>query len=542
MNVAKFEFKIQNATYPACINFKDDSTLELSVQRFPVDFRIVTNYQTQTKYESQDECLNLAYDSALQELKFAISIQDSSRLGKAYIQSCCQTIETILENMQAHSSLICSRLERLSVLGKFSIKTLTHSQATLKIPMSSGDCFLTTKMDSNKKLQVVCKPSLLTTQLLDYYYAMKVDFSYEELIESICVNAEFQVILDDVLFKMGSYINKPYVRGSYKLSGLSCIPNSFQEIQICYKKEFLISLLVRKEPTTYEILDIGNLCSNVSPIENFVHCVHHAVTLNKLPNNVSTAPGSEKVYQLLELYKPIHVHNSLVFILNYMIVVFTLEKSIQTLKESSEKIGYGTPNLKKDCLQKKVLLSEIGKFKFDICLKPYPIPDSDFLDITIDLEVKNATDKEKPRLLSFREVFQRYYKQKVLPLYKAYAQVLFGFLKSLLSPPGTYTMLKDLMEVEYSQELSIEVVWSSFGVHKQEINVPVRLWFKNNFIDLTFEIKCQTNQSYAHISVKELSPSFSVNFRNASNPVEILRHLSSFQFHDVKKHLRTPGN
>ena len=247
---AQFDILVKNARYSSYLALENNS-ITLTVQDYPCEFIPIENSHPVNEYSIKVKKYPLKYNSVRKTLTLSFDDGGSSAVSMNAMYSYTKILETFLENFSIHSQLISKKLpaviKSLASQYSFNIVSLTHESSETLLKTQAGNSVLikTSVADGGNHrigIKVETVPKLLTTSLVDMHSQMTADICLEDLYrviynQSLALTADFQITLDEVLGIIASHASMEYETGSYQASGFVCIPNSYYEIHISYRKQ-----------------------------------------------------------------------------------------------------------------------------------------------------------------------------------------------------------------------------------------------------------------------------------------------------------------
>ncbi|CAG9315215.1 unnamed protein product [Blepharisma stoltei] len=553
MQEIDFKCLFQNATYPAKASIQFSNCLNVQISEVPSGFSPFENSSQSETYTITNPVYQLIYDKPSETLTFIFNLKEMHKLGKALMQEIANTIEQKINQINFHSVLISNRIEQvvqeLSNYFNISMQTLTHESSTVLIKTSNKEISLTTKIINNRdgpnkegipQPALIAHPSLLTAQLYEIYWYMRCPVNLSEIYRSLCLSAEFQLILDECLSDFAHLAGKNYVPYSYQAAGFKCMANSFDEVKICYMNVHMVSIRIQSFSTTLEIADMGLIYPKLKPIHKFAECLHHLVTKTledpdlKGYSNTIKIGDKEPLYQTLELHKPQHVKRALSFILNFIASMHALLSSMIFLNRNINELFPGAQVVKQGALEAAAILSRIGEFRFNFKIK---LSNSEtqhgyIVNLVLDIEAVPKKDIERQRLESMRFIYIEYFRQKILNVYKVIPEVLNGFLMSFLTPVHLLKQITDLMEEELKSN-SFEILWHNFDAKQERVDFSVRIWKGTRYLDIKISI-----DGRAPKITTNLKADFLVNIVSSQpTSLQIIQSLLTYSFEEIKSKL-----
>lgn len=545
MRKIDFHCLLTNASLPASVVLLKDYIV-VEIHEFHCDFAVVDLEVPMENYSVQTSGVTIDYSTAESCLKLKFSLKEMIIMGKSYFHELSATVEKLINTLIFHSNVISSQIssviQELSEQYQISLKTLTHETSEVTIQTRSfGKVNLKTYV-KNSNLIAISSP-LLTSRMFEHYFDMKRPLDLKEVYENLVISAEFQMILDDSLREFSLQALKPYTSGSYSMSGIVCVPNFYNEIHLCYMKEMMVSIRTVTFPYTLEILDLAFFNTNLKKIRKFDGCLHHAMTkalkdpeLVGFKNTVNPV-GVGDNYQVLELYKPEHVKNALLFILNYIHLNYLFESCKCAIDETIKTLG---KTITKSVFIYKMLdlrleLTNLDDYRYNIILKMKSSASD--LEVDLDIEPVPRRPSENEKLERWKKVYVSYFNSVIKSFCKGTPELLVSFCKLLMVPIGVLGLIIDLLEEELHKRLNIEFVWQSLRVRNDSCRFNVKVWdILNKSVDVTFIIREGKDLRETHTN---LDPNFAALFNQKdSSPLEIMNCVCGKRLDELKfRHL-----
>lgn len=548
MQEVSFKCLFQNACYPARVSLESYNTMSVQIDEFSASFSPFNDSEKSDIYTISNTNFNLIYNKPTKMLTFRFSLKEMYSHGKALMQEVSNTVEKKINIFNFHAPLFSNRLEQviddLKDYYDISIQSLTHESSTVVIK-SSRYVKITTKIIFKDEVYhpvLFSQPSLLTTQLYEVYFHMRCPVDLTEMYRALCLSCDAQIYIDEALSDYANLVGKYYKQGSYSVAGFTCIANSFNEIKVCYLNTYMIAIRVSNYQYTLEIADMAKISNRLWPIKKFNDYLHHLVTksledpdLRGYTNTVKTN-DRDILYQTLELHKAEHIKRALLFILNFISSMHALQSSSVYLTRILNEMYPESINSRVIILSDLEVcanLSTIKNFRFNFKLKlsNQEVTTGFILDVGLEIKAMPKKDLEKPRLEAIKTVYIEYFKQKIIPAYKVFTEILIGFIRSFLTPISFIRQVIGLMEEELVSNY-FEILWHSYQVRIDQIDFLVRLWKENKFVDIKFgmrgESEIRTN----------LKPDFMLNVVGASPSIsQIVQNLNVYTIEDLRNRL-----
>lgn len=338
-----------NESYPISIHL-ETNIVRITVSDFWCSFGLVEGGRSVTVVRSShDSVATVTLDSARNRLEVVLNLSlifhRKSRISKLGLER----LEQIFDSFRLHRVTIGEPLHTsLQALSKRGIKitTLTHEQAS--VSFLSTSVTMKTAIERSSKGQkffyfsISSQPKLVNSNLVECMTFLGHRLSLPEVLEKYSLSSLFQSCLTKALGKYawdGARVN--YNSDSYDSCGFHVVPGDFDQVTLTYMRSYAVRFTVVSE-CSFEVFEPGHCNPQVGVLEKFVDMLHHCYSrtvskdkdLAEYKNPVET--HNAKRPQLLQLFKPDYVTESLLLILEFMNIQYILKKvretAIETLK------------------------------------------------------------------------------------------------------------------------------------------------------------------------------------------------------------------
>lgn len=540
MTSIDFHWLLTNGSFPVQV-ILTTNFITVEIKDFQCDFEIYSNNMRNSFYSIESNLVNTEYSKESSTLKLYFHLKEILIQGKHQLHDLSGIIEKKINNFIYHSNLISSKIEKviqeLSDQYQISLYSLTHENSIVRLKTRShGDVFI--KTFPKNPCGIGMSSPLLTTSLFENYFEMGKPLNLKEVYENLALSAEFQMILNEALKEYSSQALKPYVSGSYTMGTLVCTPNAYNEIHLCYMKEMIVKIRVTTFPYTIEVLDLAYFYSSLKKIRKLDGCLHHSMTkalkdpdLSGFKNTVITNSQGD-TYQILELHKPEHVKNAIVFLINYIHLIYLFEVCKTTIEDLLKILG--KPSNKNvsgyKMLDLRLELSNYDEYRYNLILKMKN--NNTNLEIDLDIEIVHKRDNELEKLSNWKKILILYFNNVIKPYYRGTLDLMVGFVKLFVVSLGIIGLIIDILQEEINKKMHIEFVWQSFIVVAGTCKFNVRIWEGYRSLDIIFYI-IETE------SGRETRTNLDPNMLNAFNqrectPLDILKLVTTRRYDELK--------
>lgn len=337
----------QNESYPISVNL-ERNVVRMTVKDFVCSYKLRENEREVTvSRSSHDSVAAVTMDTARNRLELVLNLSlifhRKSRISKLGLDR----LEQLFDAFRLHRVIIGeplhASLQRLNKQG-IKVTTLTHEHAIISF-LNTNVTMKTAIERANKGqkffyFSISSQPKLSNCNLVDCLTFLGHRLPILEVLEKYSLSSLFQSCLTQAL---GSYAREgakvDYNPDSYDTCGFHVVPGDFDQVTLVYMRSYAVRFTVLND-CTFEVLEPGHWNPQVGVLERFVDMLHHCFSrtvskdkdLGEQKNPVDTS--NPKRPQVLALFRPEYVTESLLLILQFMNIQHILKKTKETSAET----------------------------------------------------------------------------------------------------------------------------------------------------------------------------------------------------------------
>ena len=493
---------LQNSSYRMDVNV-DEEWIYIVIHDFSADFGPYQNgHPVEEYFEEVDPTLLIQYNIRDQQLifrfkKLTADTYDTVNSSYGFTTSLLARIESRLNIMRFHEQQISAHIEQpILQIPELRLVSLTHSQAVIALKVDASEIQMKTEtinqMGKKSIRMIDFSATLLTTRLFDSYVFSQRQYDLQNIMQSFVRTTQFQHILDEVFETYSLLSDTHYVRGRYRTCNFVAIANSFDSIRISFKETYLLNIKVI-DTTTIEISDMRQYgIERIQWVRNLAQCLHHCVSnclkdpsLSGHRNNIDTSGNSRN--HKLQLHKPEHVHNTLMFLLTFIHTQHLLGLSKNNVRAI---LVPWNPEAKieeeKEGLVQKIKLSNTKTaIYFNLRLDTQiPSPHQICLKLTVTPGPNHPPSHEQ-RLNEIKGSLEKFFEKKVKKYSLINPTYFVGFMTMMFVQVAYQKRLTEILDFELSTGL-IELLFTTFTMTQHQFSFDVRMWTNQTYKDCRF--------------------------------------------------------